>query len=69
MEEQRGYINYDPEFFSGLIFRLVAPKIAFLVFVSGKVVLTGARSREEIEIGFKKAILIFIKFKMEKVPN
>ena len=69
MEEQMDYINYDPEIFPGLIFRLVAPKIVFLVFVSGKVVLTGARSREDIEIGFKKALPIFLKFKMEKVPN
>ena len=67
MEEQKDYISYDPEIFPGLILRLVSPKIVFLVFVSGKVVLTGARSKEDILSGFKKALPIFLKFKMENV--
>ena len=35
--------SYEPELFPGLIYRMVKPKIVLLVFVSGKVVLTGDR--------------------------
>lgn len=35
------YCSYEPELFPGLIYRMVKPKIVLLIFVSGKVVLTG----------------------------
>lgn len=34
-------ISYEPELFPGLIYRMVKPRIVLLIFVSGKVVLTG----------------------------
>lgn len=34
--------QYEPELFPGLIYRMKVPKIVLLIFVSGKVVLTGA---------------------------
>lgn len=43
------YASYEPELFPGLVFRTVNPKVVFLVFRSGKVVITGAKSREHIE--------------------
>ena len=43
------FCSYEPELFPGLIYRMVKPKIVLLVFVSGKVVLTGAKERSEIE--------------------
>ena len=33
--------SYEPELFPGLIYRMVRPRIVLLIFVSGKVVLTG----------------------------
>jgi transcription initiation factor TFIID TATA-box-binding protein len=33
--------SYEPELFPGLIYRMMHPKIVLLIFVSGKVVLTG----------------------------
>lgn len=33
--------SYEPELFPGLIYRMMSPKIVLLIFVSGKVVLTG----------------------------
>ena len=33
--------QYEPEIFPGLIFRMKVPKVVLLIFVSGKVVLTG----------------------------
>lgn len=34
--------SYEPELFPGLIYRMMQPKIVLLIFVSGKVVLTGS---------------------------
>lgn len=36
-------MQYEPELFPGLIYRHQAPKVVLLIFVSGKVVLTGAK--------------------------
>ena len=40
--------RYEPELFPGLIFRMAKPKVVLLIFASGKIVLTGAKDREEI---------------------
>lgn len=45
--------KYEPELFPGLIYRMVKPKIVLLIFVSGKIVLTGAKVREEIYQAFE----------------
>jgi transcription initiation factor TFIID TATA-box-binding protein len=37
-----------PELFPGLVYRLKDPKMAYLIFVSGKIVITGARSFKAI---------------------
>ena len=37
-------LQYEPELFPGLIYRMKVPKIVLLIFVSGKVVLTGKLS-------------------------
>ena len=36
--------QYEPELFPGLIYRMEKPKIVLLIFVSGKIVLTGAKA-------------------------
>lgn len=40
------FSSYEPELFPGLIYRMVKPKIVLLIFVSGKIVLTGAKVSE-----------------------
>lgn len=47
------FASYEPELFPGLIYRMVKPKIVLLIFVSGKVVLTGAKVRSEIYEAFE----------------
>lgn len=42
------YVSYEPDLFPGLVFRTTAPKLVFLLFRSGKIVITGAKNREEI---------------------
>lgn len=47
------FSSYEPELFPGLIYRMMKPKIVLLIFVSGKIVLTGAKVREEIYNAFE----------------
>jgi len=35
------FSSYEPELFPGLIYRMIKPKVVLLIFVSGKIVLTG----------------------------
>jgi transcription initiation factor TFIID TATA-box-binding protein len=41
-------VEYEPEQFPGLIYRLDFPKVVCLIFGSGKMVITGARHKSEI---------------------
>ncbi|OGI15929.1 TATA-box-binding protein [Candidatus Micrarchaeota archaeon RBG_16_49_10] len=45
--------EYEPEQFPGLVYRMKSPKVAFLLFSSGKIVCTGARKVEDIEYAVK----------------
>ncbi len=45
--------EYEPEQFPGLVYRMKNPKVAFLLFSSGKVVCTGVRKVEDIEFAVK----------------
>jgi transcription initiation factor TFIID TATA-box-binding protein len=42
--------DYEPERFPGLIYRMKEPKTATLLFHSGKVVCTGARSSDQVRL-------------------
>ena len=55
--------HYEPEIFPGLIYHMLEPEIVLLIFVSGKIVLTGAKEREEIYDAFKKIYPVLYKFK------
>jgi len=48
MDQKKNICDYNPETFPGLIFRMFEPKVVLLIFTSGKIVLTGAKTREEI---------------------
>ncbi len=41
-------VEYEPEQFPGLVYRVEEPKVVLLLFGSGKVVCTGAKKDEEI---------------------
>uniref|UniRef100_A0A915DQ01 TATA-box binding protein n=1 Tax=Ditylenchus dipsaci TaxID=166011 RepID=A0A915DQ01_9BILA len=40
--------TYEAELFPGLSYRVIQPKVTMLVFASGKVVITGAKTQEHI---------------------
>lgn len=54
----KGYpgVEYRPEQFPGLVFRLKRPKTATLIFNSGKMVCTGAKSEKEARRAVIKVI-------------
>src|SRR3972149_11061051 len=54
----KGYpgVEYRPEQFPGLVFRLKRPKAATLIFNSGKMVCTGAKSEKEARRAVIKVI-------------
>ncbi|CAH8513241.1 unnamed protein product [Heterobilharzia americana] len=67
---QGQFATYEPELFPGLIYRMTKPKIVLLVFVSGKIVLTGAKVREEIYEAFNNIYPILKNFKkLDKDPR
>ncbi|MHC1632143.1 MAG: TATA-box-binding protein [Methanotrichaceae archaeon] len=46
-------IEYEPEQFPGLVYRIKSPKVVVLIFSSGKLVVTGGKSPDECEEGVK----------------
>ena len=59
------HCSYEPELFPGLIFKMVEPKIVLLIFVSGKIVLTGAKKKEQIYEGFRIIYNLLVKYKKD----
>ncbi|KAJ9084393.1 TATA-binding protein (TBP) [Entomophthora muscae] len=57
------FSSYEPELFPGLIYRMVKPKIVLLIFVSGKIVLTGAKVREEIYQAFQSIYPVLTEYR------
>ena len=49
--------EYNPEQFPGLVIRIKDPKTSALIFSSGKIVCTGARSLEKVEECIKKNLV------------
>ena len=52
------FVSYNPETFPGLILKIKKPKISSLVFSSGKLVLTGAKSTQMVHEGVQQMIKI-----------
>lgn len=57
------FSTYEPEIFPGLIYRMASPKIVLLVFASGKIVLTGAKNKEDIYQAFNLMYPVLKKYK------
>ena len=66
--KNRKYIcHYEPEIFPGLIYHMLEPEIVLLIFVSGKIVLTGAKEIRQIYEAFEKIYPLLYKFKHENL--
>lgn len=54
--------EYEPEQFPGLVYRISEPRVAFLLFSSGKIICTGAHSIVDIHRALEK-----FKIKLEEI--
>jgi len=50
-------IEYEPEQFPGLVYRLSSPKVVMLLFGSGKIVITGGKKPEDAEAAVEKVVI------------
>src|SRR3989338_5496951 len=57
--------EYNPEQFPGLVIRIKEPKTSALIFSSGKIVCTGARTMHNVEESIKKIIKSLEKIKVK----
>ena len=57
--------EYNPEQFPGLVIRIKEPKVSALIFSSGKIVCTGARTMEDVHAAIKKIIKSLEKIKVK----
>ena len=49
-------VEYEPEQFPGLVYRMDDPEVVILLFGSGKIVITGGKTPEDATIGVEKMI-------------
>ena len=54
-------VEYEPEQFPGLVYRMKKPRSAALIFSSGKIVCTGTRSTRELKDAIKKVMSLIRK--------
>ena len=50
-------IEYEPEQFPCLVYRVLDPKLVVLLFSSGKVVITGGKKLEDVEVAMGKVMI------------
>ena len=50
-------IEYEPEQFPGLVYRMSSPKVVLLLFGSGKIVITGGKKPEDAEAAVEKVVI------------
>jgi transcription initiation factor TFIID TATA-box-binding protein len=48
-------VEYEPEQFPGLVYRIDDPRVTFLLFGSGKIICTGGRSINDVKRVVSKA--------------
>ncbi len=54
--------EYEPEQFPGLVYRIREPRVAFLLFSSGKIICTGAHTISDVQSALKK-----LKIRLEEI--
>ena len=58
--------HYEPELFPGLIYKMEVPRVVLLIFTSGKIVLAGAKSRQEIYKAYFNIYPILVQFQKKQ---
>nr|XP_029119648.1 TATA-box-binding protein isoform X2 [Elaeis guineensis] len=63
------FCTFEPEIFPGLIYRMKDPKIVLLIFASGKIVLTGAKSRDQLYRAFEQIYPVVVEYRVPQIGN
>ncbi|KAG9400167.1 hypothetical protein AC1031_011077 [Aphanomyces cochlioides] len=63
LNDHSRFCTYEPELFAGLIFKLVDPKLTFLIFVSGKLVICGAKDTNDMHAALEKMYPLLLEYK------
>ncbi|TFJ87154.1 hypothetical protein NSK_001486 [Nannochloropsis salina CCMP1776] len=68
--DQPRFCSYEPELFPGLVYRMYNPKIVLLIFVSGRIIITGAKTRRDMDAALEKLHPILLEYrKMPAAPS
>ena len=64
-------VEYEPEAFPGLVCRISDPKVVFLLFSSGKIVITGGKTMDEVKAGLNILMekLSIVDSKIQRIEN
>ena len=55
-------VMYEPEQFPGLIYRMPEPKVVMLLFASGKIVIAGAKTEEQVHVAAEKINALLVDY-------
>ncbi|KAG6582889.1 TATA-box-binding protein [Phytophthora cinnamomi] len=58
------FTTYEPEMFPGLIYRMLRPKCTLLIFISGKIVITGCKSPADGEKALGKIFPALLQYRL-----
>jgi len=57
-EKPEYFVSYEPEKFPGLVLKIPKPKVSSLIFASGKMVITGAKSADMLHVAADEIVLL-----------
>jgi TATA-box binding protein (TBP) (component of TFIID and TFIIIB) len=60
------FCSYEPELFPGLVYRMAEPAVALMVFVTGRVVIIGAKSRGQAYLAFSNLYPVLLAHRKDK---
>jgi transcription initiation factor TFIID TATA-box-binding protein len=63
------FCQYEPEVFPGAIYRLLQPKLVLLIFVSGRIVITGAKNKEDAKKFLDFIYPVLVEYKKRSIPT
>ena len=62
------FASFELEIFPGVVYWLVHPRVVFMVFSSGKLVVMAANMEADLSVAFAKMYPILMDFKKDSVP-
>ncbi|CAI5715731.1 unnamed protein product [Hyaloperonospora brassicae] len=60
------FSTYEPELFPGLIYRMLRPKCTLLIFISGKIVVTGCKTPANGEKAVSKIFPVLLQYRLRE---